>query len=237
MTARPRAMILAAGRGTRLAPLTDRKPKPLAPIAGEPLIVHQLRWLRRAGVRDVVVNLHHLGEQIEAAVGDGRNFGVRVRYSREEELLETGGGIRKALPHLRPGPFLVLNGDIWTDFPFHKLLSARPAAAHLVLTPKPPHKPAADFHFVGKAGNAAGHRTVGRDPAVDDLTYCGFGVLSEALFANTREGPFSLRELLFDAAERGLLTGEVFDGVWIDIGTPEQLRQARRQATRGKPAK
>lgn len=223
-------MILAAGRGTRLGPLTDRKPKPLAPIAGEPLIVHQLRWLRRAGVREVVVNLHHLGEQIEAAIGDGGNFGMRVRYSREEELLETGGGIRKALPHLRPGPFLVLNGDIWTDFPFRALLSARPVAAHLVLTPKPPHKPAADFHFVGKAGNAAkGHWTVGRDPAVDDLTYCGFAVLSEALFANTREGAFSLRELLFDAAERGLLTGEVFDGVWIDIGTPEQLRRARRR--------
>lgn len=229
-------MILAAGRGRRLAPLTDQVPKPLVRIAGEPLIVHQLRWLRRAGVRDVVVNLHHLGEQIEAAIGDGRTFGVRVRYSREEELLETGGGIRKALAHLRPTPFLVLNGDIWTNFPFRKLLSVRPTSAHLVLTPKPPHKSAADFHFVAKADrDAEGHGQVGRDPAVDDLTYCGFGVFSEELFANAGEGPFSLRELLFHAAHRRLLTGERFDGVWIDIGTPEQLRRARRQALGGTP--
>ncbi len=222
-------MILAAGRGERLAPLTDHTPKPMVHIGGQPLIWHQLEWLRRAGVRDVVVNLHHLGEQIEAAVGDGGSFGVSVRYSREEELLETGGGICKALPLLRPGPFLVLNGDIWTNYPFHKLLAARPARAHLVLTPKPVHKPAADFHFAGDAGDESATR-IERDPARDDLTYCGFAMLAEALFAGSEAAPFSLRDLLFDAAGQGLLTGEQFDGAWIDIGTPQQLQRARRLA-------
>ena len=229
MTPPPKAMILAAGRGERLAPLTDHTPKPMVHIGGQPLIWHQLEWLRRAGVQDVVVNLHHLGEQIEAAVGDGGGFGVSVRYSREEELLETGGGIRKALPLLRPGPFLVLNGDIWTDYPFRKLLAARPARAHLVLTPKPAHKPAADFHFAGDAGDQDVQR-VERDPARDDLTYCGFAMLAEALFAGSETAPFSLRDLLFDAAGQGLLTGEQFDGAWIDIGTPQQLQRARRLA-------
>lgn len=223
----PKAMILAAGRGQRLAPLTDRMPKPMVPIGGEPLVVHQLRWLQRAGVREVVINLHHLGEQIEAAVGDGGSFGVRVLYSHEEEPLETGGGIKKALPHLRPAPFLVLNGDIWTDYPFHKLLAARPRRAHLVLTPKPPHKPVADFHFAG-AATGQGHRAVGRKAALDDLTYCGIAVLAEELFTDAGDGRFSLRDLLFRAADRNLLTGERFDGVWIDIGAPEQLRHARQ---------
>lgn len=236
MTPPPKAMILAAGRGQRLAPLTDHTPKPMVRIAGEPLIFHQLAWLRRAGVAEVVINLHHLGEQIEAAVGDGRNFGLRVRYSREEELLETGGGIRKALPLLRPGPFLLLNGDIWTNYSFRKLLAARPARAHLVLTPKPPHKPAADFHFAGEvAGGGKGVGRVERHPDRDDLTYCGFAMLAEALFteaaaAHSEAAPFSLRDLLFDAARQGTLTGERFNGAWIDIGTPQQLRRARRLA-------
>ena len=230
----PKAMILAAGRGRRLRPWTDRMPKPLVSIGGRSLIVHQLLWLRCAGVRDVVINLHHLGEQIEAVVGDGRNFGVRVRYSREDELLETGGGVRKALPLLRPGPFLVLNGDVWTDYPFENLLFQRPRQAHLVLTPKPAHKPHADFHFVDGAGRGRpavdnpGGAKVARNPALDDLTYCGIAVLTEALFAHSAAGVFSLRDLYFEAAAQGDLTGERFDGVWIDIGTPEQMRRALR---------
>ena len=214
-------MILAAGRGERLRPLTDRTPKPMIPIAGEPLIVHQLRWLRRGGVRDVVINLHHLGEQIEAEVGSGRELGMRVRYSREEELLETGGGIKRALAHLRPGPFVVLNGDIWTDYPFAKLLGSRPRRGHLVLTPKPPHRPMADFHLRG-----------GRvlRSARSDLTYCGIAVLAPALFDAAPDGPFSLRDLYFDAAAAGELTGELFHGVWADVGTAEQLEAVRRSA-------
>ena len=215
----PKAMILAAGRGARLRPLTDRTPKPLLPINGEPLLRHQLRWLRRGGVREVVINLWHLGGLIEAAIGDGRELGLRVRYSREAEPLDTGGGVKKALPGLLPGPFLVLNGDIWTDYPFERLLAVRPVAAHLVLTAKPRHRPAADFHLR--------HGRVRRDPRQDDLTFCGIAMLAEALFADAPEGAFSLRELYFRAAAAGELSGERFDGEWADIGTPEQLRRVR----------
>ena len=211
-------MILAAGRGERLKPLTERLPKPMIPIANEPLIVHQLRWLRRAGIRDVVVNVHHLAEQIEQ-LGSGIDLGLRIRYSREEELLETGGGVKKALPHLRPSPFLVLNGDIWTNFPFKTLRDVRPEQAHLVLTPTPAHLDRADFHL------RDGRVRRGTD---DDLTYCGIAVLHEALFRDAPSGPFSLAELFFRAAAAGNLDGERFDGTWIDVGTPEQLKRVRR---------
>ena len=217
-----KAMILAAGRGERLRPLTERIPKPLLSVGGEPLIVHQLRWLHRAGIREVVVNLHHLGEQIEQSLGTGADIGVRIRYSHEPELLETGGGIKKALPDLLPGPFLVLNGDIWTSYAFRNLLGVRPGKAHLVLTPKPPHKDRADFHV--ETGTDAA--TVRRGPG-NDLTYCGIAVLEGALFAEAPDGPFSLAELLFQAADDGELTGEVFEGTWIDIGTHDELKRAR----------
>lgn len=212
-------MILAAGRGERLRPLTERLPKPMIPIANEPLIVHQLGWLHRAGIRDVVINLRHLAEQVERELGNGARWGLRIRYSHEEERLETGGGVQKALPHLRPGPFLVLNGDIWTDFPFASLRSRQPKQAHLVLTPKPPHVAKADFHLR--------ERRVCRGTA-DDLTYCGIAVVNEALFQDAPSAPFSLAELFFRAAAAGQLDGERFDGAWIDIGTPEQLERARR---------
>ena len=214
-----KAMILAAGRGERLKPLTERLPKPLIPIASEPLIVHQIRWLHRAGIREVVVNLHHLGERIEAALGNGADLGVRIRYSAEAELLDTGGGVKRALPQLLPGPFAVLNGDIWTNYPFRRLLGVQPQRAHLVLTPTPPHKLRADFHL--EAGRV--RRGMG-----DDLTYCGIAVLDEALFADSPDGPFSLRELFFRAAAAGRLDGEVFDGTWIDVGTLDELKRVRR---------
>ncbi len=212
-------MILAAGRGDRLRPLTERLPKPLIPIASEPLIVHQLRWLHRAGIRDVVINVHHLGEQIERALGRGADIGVRIRYSVEEELLETGGGIKRALPQLLPSPFLVLNGDIWTNYPFRQLRDARPGKARIVLTPTPAHRPAGDFGLRDGRATRAGER---------DHTYCGIGVLSEALFEDSPDGAFSLRDLLFRAAAAGELEGEVWDGTWIDVGTPEQLKRVRR---------
>ncbi len=218
-----RAMILAAGRGERLRPLTERIPKPLIPVGGDPLIVHQLRWLHRAGIRDVVVNLHHLGEAIERVLGTGADLGLRIRYSHETELLDTGGGIRKALPHLRPGPFLVLNGDIWTSYAFRHLVDVRPAKAHLLLTPTPAHMDRSDFHLVDTDGVAR----VRRGPA-NDLTYCGIALLDESLFADTPDGAFSLTAPLFRAVAAGEVTGEVFKGTWIDIGTPDQLKRARR---------
>lgn len=216
-------MILAAGRGERLRPLTERIPKPLVPLGGEPLIVHQLRWLHRAGIRDIVVNLHHLGDAIEHALGDGSGLGVRIRYSREAELLDTGGGVRQALPHLGPGPFLVLNGDIWTSYAFGNLVASRPAKAHLVLTPTPPHKHHADFRI-----NATGDALRVQRGPTNDLTYCGIAVLDESLFVDTPDGAFSLTDPLFRAVNAGEVTGEVFGGTWIDIGTPAELQRARR---------
>ena len=212
-------MILAAGRGERLRPLTERIPKPLIPIGSEPLIVHQLRWLHRAGIRDVVVNLHHLGGEIERALGSGSDLGVRIRYSVEERLLDTGGGIKNALPILGDEPFVLLNGDIWTSYRFVNLIGVRPRRAHLVLTPTPPEKARADFHL------AEGHVRRG---VANDLTYCGIAVIDKALFADSPDGPFSLAEPLFEAAANGDLEGELFDGVWIDIGTPDQLKRVRR---------
>lgn len=218
-----KAMILAAGRGERLRPLTETAPKPMLAIGAAPLIVHQLRWLRRAGVREVVVNVHHLGHCIEGGLGDGSRLGLRIRYSREAELLETGGGIVQALPLLRPGPFLVLNGDIWTDYAFAGLLRQRPARGHLVLTPKPDHLQRGDFHLQGQ-------RVRRGPPAADDLTYCGIAVLDEPLLAAMPAGAFSLREAYFAAAAAGALTGERFKGTWIDIGTPTQLERVRALA-------
>ena len=214
-----RAMILAAGRGERLRPLTDRTPKPLIDVAGEPLIVHQLRWLQRAGIREVVINLRHLGEQIEARLGRGREWGVHITYSREDTALETGGGVLRALPLLGAAPFLVLNGDVWTDYPFARLVSATPGVpVHLVLTATPPGRDG-DFGLDGDR--------LTRD-ATRPHTYCGIAVLDPALFADAPTGPFSLRELFFAAAAARRATGELWAGHWTDIGTPEQLRLLRR---------
>ena len=219
-----RAMILAAGRGDRLRPLTERIPKPLIPVAGEPLIVHQLRWLHRAGIRDVVINLHHLGEAIERALGTGRDLGVRIHYSHESELLlDTGGGIKRALPALGPGPFVVLNGDIWTNYAFRDLTHVQPDKAHLVLTPTPAHKDQADFFLDTTTATALVRR--GND---NNLTYCGIAVVAESLFDDSPDGPFSLTAPLFKAVAAGEVTGEIFNGTWIDIGTPEELKRARR---------
>lgn len=219
-----KAMILAAGRGERLKPLTDTTPKPLLEIDGEPLIAHQLRWLVGAGVRQVVVNLHHLGPQIEAALGDGHRFGVSIRYSREDTLLETGGGIAKALPILGDAPFLLLNGDIWTDFSFAALPThLNGDLAHLVLVDKPAHREVGDFDLVGGRVRRSGGRA---------MVYCGIALLTPGLFAGAADGPFSLRDLLFAAADRDRIGGQGYSGLWIDIGSPERLAAARAAAAR-----
>jgi MurNAc alpha-1-phosphate uridylyltransferase len=222
-----RAMILAAGRGERLRPLTDTLPKPLAPVASQPLLAHQLTWLARAGVRDIVINLHHLGHRIEATIGTGAAFGVRVRYSHEATRLETGGGIVQALPLLGSEPFLLLNGDIFTDFPFEQLAHARGDSAladtddaHLVLTPRPAHRAIGDFDADDGRITARGQTYV----------YCGIAVLRPRLFAGRAAAPFSLRDLLFDALDRQALGATVWRGYWMDIGTPEQLAEVDQRA-------
>jgi MurNAc alpha-1-phosphate uridylyltransferase len=212
-----KAMILAAGRGERLRPLTDRLPKPLAPVGGRPLLAHQLVWLARAGFRDVVINLHHLGEQIAAAFGDGAAYGVRIRYSRERELLETGGGIVQALPLLGDQPFLVMNGDVFTDLPLNSVATRLEAGAgaHLVVTPRPAFRDAGDFAVAGGRVTARG----------GDYVYCGIAVLDPAALAGRRVEPFSLREVFFELLARDALTAQIWRGFWTDIGTPEQLAE------------
>ena len=217
------AMILAAGRGSRLAPLTDDIPKPLLPVHGQPLIAHQLKWLAAAGVTRVVINLFHLGHDIRRELGNGEQFGLSIVYSDEPELLETGGGIAQARGLLGEAPFVLLNGDIWTDFDFSTLPETLPAHidAHLVAIPTPPNRTSGDFSLQ--------HHRLWRpeDTARRDHVYCGISVLRARIIGD-RKGAFSLRDPLFEAARRGTLSGQQFTGVWRDIGTLDQLIQVRQ---------
>jgi MurNAc alpha-1-phosphate uridylyltransferase len=222
-----KAMVLAAGRGERMRPLTLERPKPLLEVGGLPLIVHHLHALAMAGFRDVVVNLSWLGPQIRSALGDGSRYNVRLAYSDEgPEPLETGGGIFRALPLLGPAPFVVLNGDVWTDYPYAKLReSLRPAdLAHLVLVPNPAHNQNGDF--VLRAGRIV------EEPG-ERLTFSGVGVYRPELFAGCEDGIFKLAPLLRGAAKAGRVSGELHDGEWLDIGTPQRLSELDRRLRGG----
>ncbi|MFQ5761228.1 MAG: N-acetylmuramate alpha-1-phosphate uridylyltransferase MurU [Acidiferrobacterales bacterium] len=209
-----RVMILAAGRGVRMRPLTDRIPKPLLTISGEPLIVHLIRRLAKAGFNDIVINHAHLGEQIVDRLGDGKAFGVQIRYSPESpQALETGGGIYNALPLLGEEPFVVVNGDIWTDFRFERLPARPTGLAHLVLVSNPPHRVDGDFALVD--GRVSGDGD-------SKLTFSGIGVYAAELFRDCEPGPFPLAPLLRAAAAQGLVTGEHYAGEWVDVGTEER---------------
>ena len=214
-----KAMLLAAGRGERMRPLTDRTPKPLIPVAGKPLIVYLIQGLVTAGFNEIVVNHAHLGEQIERALGNGQRFGATIYYSPEgSSALETGGGILNALPLLKDGHFLVVNSDIWTDYPFEQLKRDFTNPAHLVLVDNPLHQPAGDFTLnEGKVHNQAiapGRR----------LTFSGIGVYSAELFSDCALTKFPLTPVLRAAADRGRVSGELYCGEWMDVGTPERRR-------------
>ncbi|MDE2448156.1 MAG: nucleotidyltransferase family protein [Gammaproteobacteria bacterium] len=221
-------MLLAAGRGERLRPLTDTLPKPLVEVAGKPLIVYHLEALARAEVRDVVINLSWLGEKIRAALGDGSRCGVRIAYSEEGPVpLETGGGIYRALTLLGSEPFLVVNSDVWTDMDFSRVLTLEDGAdARLLLAPNPPHHPRGDF---GLNGDFVVEREA------DRFTYTGIGVYRPELFAGCTAGKFPLLPLLKRAIAARRLRGEVYRGEWLDIGSPDRLAwlDARERATRG----
>ncbi len=217
-----KAMILAAGRGERLRPLTDSTPKSLLAAQGKPLIAYHIERLARAGVRQLIINTSWLGEKIEAYVGDGSRFGVEVLWSREPQPLETGGGIRRALPLLGRDPFLVVNSDIWTDYPLEKLVAQDWSAeqdAHLVLVPNPPHHQQGDFIL-----DAAG---VVRHPrhGAATLTFSGISILWPEIFALHRSGSekFPLRDVLSGSIDAGFVSGECYGGSWWDIGTRERL--------------
>ncbi|MEW6165155.1 MAG: N-acetylmuramate alpha-1-phosphate uridylyltransferase MurU [Pseudomonadota bacterium] len=210
-----KAMILAAGRGERMRPLTDRTPKPLLPVAGKPLIVWQLERLARAGFREIVINHAHLGDQIEAQLGDGDAWSLRIRYSAEPQgALETAGGIANALPLLGDAPFLVVNGDIYCDWDFSRARIGD-ALAHLVMVGNPAHHPEGDF--------ALTHEKVSADGTAK-LTFSGIGIYRPGLFAGLAPGrPAKLAPLLRAAIAAGRVTGERHGGRWEDVGTPERL--------------
>jgi MurNAc alpha-1-phosphate uridylyltransferase len=213
-----RAMILAAGRGERMRPLTDTRPKPLLEVGGKPLIQYHLEALARAGIKDVVINLAWQGELIRRALGDGERFGLRICYSEEPEgALETGGGILAALPLLGPGPFLLISGDIWTDFPLQSLgrRLANGDVAHFVLVRNPA------FHAQGDFGLDTG-RLLDRAPR---HTYANIGVLCAEFFADRQPGRFPLAPLMFEWIRRGRVSGELYRGRWYNLGTPMQLTQ------------
>ncbi|MCK5768766.1 N-acetylmuramate alpha-1-phosphate uridylyltransferase MurU [Algiphilus sp.] len=222
-----KAMILAAGRGARLRPETDRSPKPLLQVGGEPLIAHHLRKLAAAGIEDVVVNTGWLGEQLPRALGDGGAWGVRIAWSHEGwPALDTGGGIRNALPLLGDGPFLLANGDVWSDIDYVDVRDHAPSGgdhAYIVLVPNPPHHPDGDF---GIAGDRASDATPTR------LTYSGVSCLHPALFTDRTAEPFPLGPLLRAAIAAGRVSARLHTGTWSDIGTPARLAAIREQRDR-----
>lgn len=210
------AMILAAGRGERMRPLTDHTPKPLLPVGGKPLIVWHIEKLAAAGFERIVINHAHLGERLERTLGDGASWGVELRYSREGEgrALETGGGIYRALPMLGDRPFLVVNGDIWCDVAFDELGLLPDSFAHLVLVDNPTHHREGDFALSNGLVSSDGRSR---------LTFSGIGVYREALFSDCRAGAFPLAPLLRRAMAGRRVTGQHHRGRWVDVGTPERL--------------
>ncbi|VVN87328.1 N-acetylmuramate alpha-1-phosphate uridylyltransferase MurU [Pseudomonas fluorescens] len=217
-----KAMILAAGKGERMRPLTLTTPKPLIRAGGVPLIEHHLRALAAAGFTEIVINHAWLGQQIEDYLGDGSQFGLSIQYSPEGDPLETGGGIFRALPLLGDEPFLVVNGDIWTDYDFSALRQPIAGLAHLVMVDNPEHHPnGGDFCLQdGQLRDA--------EPGAAMLTYSGISVLHPKLFATCVAGPFKLAPLLREAMAQGQVTGEHMQGYWIDVGTLERLAQVEQ---------
>lgn len=218
---RPRAaMILAAGRGERMRPLTATTPKPLLRVRGEPLIERPIRACARAGITRLVINLSWLGSQIREHLGDGARFGVTIAYSEElPDPLEAGGGIVRALPLLGPGPFAVLNADVYTDYPLARLKIAADDDVHLVLVPNPVQHARGDFgHARGRALAEASER----------FTFSGIAAYRTALFADCADGVRPLKPLLVRAMDAGRCGAEVYEGIWEDVGTPERLAALNR---------
>jgi MurNAc alpha-1-phosphate uridylyltransferase len=212
-----KAMILAAGRGERMQPLTDITPKPLLKVAGKPLIEYCIENLVAAGFTQLVINLSHLGQQIQDYCGDGSQWGAEISYSDEgETALETAGGIAYALPLLGNQPFLVINADIICDYPLAGLKSKNFDLAHLVLIDNPPHHPQGDFslnqHLLSEIGD-------------EKFTFSGIGIYHPDLFKEIAVGPLKLRPVLNQAMQEKRISGEKFDGLWMDIGTPERLKE------------
>jgi MurNAc alpha-1-phosphate uridylyltransferase len=225
-------MILAAGRGERMRPLTDTTPKALLPVGGKPLIIWHLERLAQAGFHRVIINLDHLGGQIHDELGNGSRWNLSIVYSQEPPgALETAGGIAHVLPLLGDHPFLVINADIFCDWPLESALifPLQNRLAHLVLVDNPPHNPEGDF-FLGKNGLI-------QDTEGSRLTYTGIGIYSPALFKSLDpDAPARLAPLLHDAVPKGMISGERYGGAWFDVGTPEQLYDLDRMLPHDTPS-
>jgi MurNAc alpha-1-phosphate uridylyltransferase len=210
-----KAMILAAGRGERMRPLTDTTPKPLLPVCGKPLIAHHIEALARAGITQLVINHAWLGEKIESVLGNGSQYGVRILYSPEyPEALETGGGIFNALPLLGEEPFIVVNGDVMCDIDYRTLPSHPRGLAHLVLVPNPEHHPNGDFALQDGLIRSLGN---------PKWTFSGIGVYRPQLFQGCSAGKFPLAPILRNYMDHDQISGEIFAGFWMDVGTPQRL--------------
>ncbi len=211
-----RAMLLAAGRGERLRPLTDEVPKSLVEVRGESLLERHLASIHAAGVRTVVINLGWLGDRIVERVGSGERYGLNVLYSQGgENILETGGGIHKALPMLGDEPFLVINADIYTDMPMPRIELAAEHVGHLVMVPSPGYRDGGDFDI---------EDGLIRNGETQKLTFSGVAMYRPAFFDGCEPGRFPLAPMLREAADHGKLSGSLYQGLWADIGTPERLR-------------
>ena len=210
-------MILAAGLGKRMLPLTANTPKPLLRVGGRPLLEHHILNLKAAGFTELVINAAYLADQIIDFCGDGSRWGVQIRVSVEPEPLETAGGIVKALPLLGEGPFLVVNGDIWCPFPFARLIECSPldAGAHLVLVPNPPHHADGDFSL--EQG-----RVHSKGPA--SFTFSGVAVYRPDFFSGLTAAKQPLKPLLDAGIVESKVTGEIYTGTWVDVGTPQRLK-------------
>lgn len=218
------AMILAAGRGKRLRPVTDQCPKPLLKVGGKSLLQYHLEAIDKAGVTNVIINHAWLGEQIIATIGAGEQFVFSIQYSKEVQALETGGGIFKALPLLGTEPFLVINADVWTDFDLASLQLPKGKLAHLIMVDNPEQHPEGDFHL--------------ENGLLDDLnkprlTFSGIGIYHADLFNGCQQGSFPLAPLLRQAMKHQQVSGEHYSGHWYDIGTPERLNRLDQQITNG----
>ncbi len=212
-----RGMILAAGRGERMGELTQTTPKPLLRVGGRYLIEHAIAQFQRANIREIVINVSYLGEQIIAAIGDGARYGVQIAYSQEKERLETGGGILQALPHLGDAPFVVVSADIISDYPLAQLPSVPEGLAHLVVVDNP------SFNSHGDFGLRDGFADRDAHPY---YTFANIGVYHPALFAHATPGHFRLFDLVFPAMARQLVTAEHFSQSWYNIGSPTELARA-----------
>lgn len=226
-----KAMILAAGLGTRMRPLTDHTPKPLLEVGGKPLIVWHIEALVQAGITGLVINTAWLGEKLQEALGDGHQFGAHIEWSHEGEPLETAGGLVRALPMLGNAPFVVVNGDIWLRYAVAGLrerFSRMPQAAHLVLVDNPAHNLKGDFALAADAVTV-GTTLQAANEGEHRYTFSGLSVLHPRLFSGLPEGKRALAPLLREAIAAGNVTGEYFPGPWVDVGTPERLAELDQQ--------